>query len=61
VDKKGLEKYLDYGNIKLSYGVQESVIIELFENKKTSYTYAWKEFTQPDVLKNNLERYSTIK
>lgn len=62
VDKDGMEKYFDYEKIKLFYGkMQESIIIELFEDKKISYTYAWKEFTQPDVLRNNLERYGTIK
>ncbi|MDR0501341.1 MAG: hypothetical protein LBG97_08915 [Coriobacteriales bacterium] len=62
VDKGGIEKYLDYEKIELSYGkMQESITIELIEDKKTSYDYAWKEFTQPDILRNNLERYGTIK
>jgi hypothetical protein len=62
MDKDGVEKYLDYGKIKLGYGkMQQSVTLELLEDKKTSYDYAWKEFTQCDVLRNNLERYSQIK
>jgi hypothetical protein len=62
VDKMGVEKYLDYGKVKLGDGkMQQSVTIELLEDKKTLYDYAWKEFTQSDVLKNNLERYSQIK
>jgi hypothetical protein len=62
MDKDGGEKYLDYEKIKLGYGkMQQSVTLELLEDKKTSYDYAWKEFTQCDVLRNNLERYSQIK
>jgi hypothetical protein len=61
IDKNGLEEYFDYEKIKLAYGkMRQSLTIELLEDKKTSYDYAWREFTQADVLKNNLERYSQL-
>ena len=61
VNDKGDEKYLKYESIKLSYGkFKESIYIELLEDKKTTYEYAWKEFTGHDVLKNNLEKYGSI-
>jgi hypothetical protein len=61
IDKCGVEKYLDCGEIKIGYGkMRQSAALEFLDDRKTSFGYAWKEFTQADVLKNNLERCSQI-
>jgi hypothetical protein len=52
------ESYADFSKIKLRYGkMRESFYIEAPDISIKPSEYSWGEFTQPDVLQNNLERY----
>ena len=52
------ERYADYSDIKLSYGkMRQSFWVEAKSISLKLTDYGWKEFSQPDVLQNNLERY----
>ncbi|MDR1136575.1 MAG: hypothetical protein LBL49_10470 [Clostridiales Family XIII bacterium] len=56
--KSGIEHCAAYSDIKLSYGnMQKSFLLESKAASIKSTEYSWSEFTQPDILRNNLERY----
>ncbi|MDR1227520.1 MAG: hypothetical protein LBK55_00625 [Azoarcus sp.] len=56
--KSGQERYVDYADIIFSYGtMQESFYVESKAASVKRIEYGWQAFTQPDVLRNNLERY----
>jgi hypothetical protein len=58
--KNGEVQYVPYESIKLSYGkMQNSFWIETKVIPIKLTEYGWGEFSQPDVLKNNLQRYGT--
>ncbi|MDR3314936.1 MAG: hypothetical protein LBS98_00415 [Coriobacteriales bacterium] len=58
--KNQTERFADYANIQLSLGkMQEGVWIESKAASVKLFEYGWREFSQPDVLRNNLERYGT--
>jgi hypothetical protein len=60
IDENGIEKYLEYSKIKINYVKRkQSFIMELQNETKIIFEYGWSEFSQPDVLRNNLERYGT--
>lgn len=57
-NKTNTQKYADYADIDLSYGrLQQSFYIAAKTADVKNLEYAWKEFTQPDVLQKNLEHY----
>lgn len=56
--KSDFQCYVEYLDIALSYGkMQQSFYITAKEAGISMKEYAWSEFTQADVLRNNLERY----
>ena len=57
----GKEKFSAYSNMKLSFGsMQQSVNITCKEAEIKGNEYGFGEFSQSDVLLNNLKRYSNI-
>ena len=58
----GAERYAPYSGVRLSHGkMQQSICIAAPEaGVAKEAEYGWGEFTQPDVLRNNLERYTAI-
>jgi len=56
--KSGEERYADHSQVKFSHGqMQESFYVESKAAGVKMRNYGWGEFAQPDVLRNNLERY----
>jgi len=55
------EKFAPYDKVELSWGkMQQSFDIGCKELEIKANDYGFKEFSQPDVLANNLKRYSSI-
>lgn len=61
INNKGIEEFISYSEMKLSYGsMQQSVFIEIrSKNINLNHDFAWKEFNEPDIFRNNLERFGT--
>ena len=59
--KSGQERYVDFDKIHLSYGsMQQSFYVKAVSAEIKETQYGWDEFSQSDVLKNNLQRYGTF-
>ena len=60
--KSETENYAPYADISVSYGkLQASFFVEAKTVSVKLADYAWEEFSEPDVFRSNLERYSGIK
>lgn len=61
INNEGIEEFISYSEMKLSYGsMQQSVFIEIrSKNINLNHDFAWKEFNEPDIFRNNLERFGT--
>ena len=56
--KTNQEDYADFDQIRLSYGkMQQSFYVKAASADIKETEYSWGEFSQPDVLQNNLQRY----